>query len=434
MASLRNSIVRVMRQNKSAIAGTGFVVADEGLVATCSHVVLPCEQQYTADTFPDEILVQFETTGETRTAYVLAWSWCKEHDIAVLKLDGELPNGSNPVKLGYSQSVNGQTFTSFGFPETGEVKGIWANGKIIGCLDSSNLLQLEDNKITKGFSGAPVCAVNDHVVGMIKVIVRRDQYGKLEEVALAVTVEKLYEVCDKLSAAKAQQNPFVPRAGRIRDIDKLFGRDRELEEVFRLLNDDNNVSIVGRPGIGKSSLLEAVFVRASSRLLTPRKQIFVDLGSISSEDDFWELVCLKAGFPNCRGIKLREAMEQRNLLLIIDRVELLSWNVFSPHIRFFLRSMSESGHLRLVTASNLYLDQLFPRDEHQLSPLANLLIPVELVPWDTSTASSFIASRLLGTSVQFSTDEIDEFIKNSAGHPMKLMNLCYERFETHRSS
>ncbi|MBW4448736.1 MAG: CHAT domain-containing protein [Spirirestis rafaelensis WJT71-NPBG6] len=50
-------------------------------------------------------------------------------------------------------------------------------------------------------------------------------------------------------------NPFVPQNGRVEQPQQFFGRQREIQRVFEVLNSGSSVALIGKDGIGKSSLL-----------------------------------------------------------------------------------------------------------------------------------------------------------------------------------
>src|SRR2546423_1591550 len=109
-----NGIVRI-ESNKRI--GTGFVVSDDGLIATCAHVLGPSR--------PEKALVVFQGSGEQREAVVLAESWraADAEDVALLRVIGELPTGILPLPLGSSLGTEGHSLTTFGHPDIGEIEG-----------------------------------------------------------------------------------------------------------------------------------------------------------------------------------------------------------------------------------------------------------------------------------------------------------------------
>jgi hypothetical protein len=168
---LTAGIVRILN-SEGLTSGTGFVVSDEGLIATCSHVVQSEDSQQRGDPRPDHVDVIFHATGDCRRAIVEP-GWWRAHDVedvAILRLEGILPEDATPLPLGSSQHSKGHPFSSRGyrlaeyFPE-----GLEAEGKIQGYTSYRDqpVLQLLTNQIDQGMSGAPIWDVKSRrVVGI----------------------------------------------------------------------------------------------------------------------------------------------------------------------------------------------------------------------------------------------------------------------------
>ena len=54
-------------------------------------------------------------------------------------------------------------------------------------------------------------------------------------------------------------NPFIPQTGTVDDPPLFFGREGEIKRVFEVLNNNGSVALIGEEGIGKSSLLWAIY-------------------------------------------------------------------------------------------------------------------------------------------------------------------------------
>ena len=125
---LEAAIVRIVAPNGDII-GTGFVLTDDGLIATCAHVVAD------AGAGPGETInFIFHSTGEERQAVVEAEWWRKPdaEDVAILKLIGELPEPVKPLPLGASAGAANHPFETMGFPPTNPTGGILGSGTILG--------------------------------------------------------------------------------------------------------------------------------------------------------------------------------------------------------------------------------------------------------------------------------------------------------------
>jgi hypothetical protein len=185
MADLSSAVVRILKPDHRA-AGTGFVVSGNGLIATCAHVV------QNAGVEPgDAVDLIFHATGERRVAKVVPEYWrdSNTQDVAVLHLEGSLPNDSYPVLLGSSDRANGHDFSTYGFPLHYEV-GMWGSGTIgnlVHYQTAGSMLQLSATKeVTTGFSAVPVLDIDtDRVVGMGSGITAPDQFSRLAETAFA---------------------------------------------------------------------------------------------------------------------------------------------------------------------------------------------------------------------------------------------------------
>ena len=129
---LKAGIVRILKPDGTT-AGTGFVVSKEGLIATCSHVVQDEESQRRGEPRPEVVEVIFHATGERRRARVEPawWRSADAEDVAVLRLEGPLPEEVTPLPLGSSADAIGRTFHTFGFCAGKKEEGLPGKGKII---------------------------------------------------------------------------------------------------------------------------------------------------------------------------------------------------------------------------------------------------------------------------------------------------------------
>ncbi len=235
---------------------------------------------------------------------------------------------------------------------------------------------------------------------------------------------------DKADSPPHPRNPFIPLTGRVDDPKLFFNREKEIRDIFELLNSGSHVSVVGEKGIGKSSVLQAICREAKSQLLQPREGIYLDLQSLENEDEFYMDLCDRLGITENRGYPLNRELKKEQRLLVMDKVEKLTEDGFiESDIASYLRSLAEgmNAPLRLVFGSSQSLDQLY-QDQGKLSPFENLFIPVKLEPWDETTARAFIAQRLASTPVSFSEEEISKIIAETGGHPQQLMRRCYETY------
>ncbi len=226
---IQSGIVRILMPDGST-SGTGFVVSDDGLILTCSHVVQKCRSQERGEPRPDKVQFVFLATGTLAEGRVLAewWQGCEAEDMAVLQVESKLPTGVQALPLGSSTQVGDLSFQSFGFADPNPVGGLQGRGVILGgtTLHDVEVLQLRSQEITPGFSGAPVWVPGvQRVVGMISDIASLDRFGRQGETAFALKSEVIGRVCPQLSIGPPSISPVTTteiEAAGIRENDYVF--------------------------------------------------------------------------------------------------------------------------------------------------------------------------------------------------------------------
>ena len=225
-------------------------------------------------------------------------------------------------------------------------------------------------------------------------------------------------------------NPFNHLAGRIDDPKLVFGRDREVNRIFELLNFGSSVAIIGETEIGKSSLLTLVEYQASIKLNSPRKPIYLNLGNVYDEEDFYFALCDLVGIPLCKGFRLSRELKKHKLLLILDNVENMAWDGFTNQIRSQIRALAEGNDaaLRLLIAANKPLNCLFS-DSSMVSPFENICLEEPLMPWQEPVIKDFIKTRLQNNPITFTELEISKIISDTKGYPQQVMRFCYQLYQ-----
>lgn len=222
-------------------------------------------------------------------------------------------------------------------------------------------------------------------------------------------------------------NPFQPLNGRIEKSEQFFNREKELRDIFEVLNAGSGVELLGDRQIGKSSVLQQVKHLATSALTGKWEPVYVNLHKLHTEAEFYESFCEELGIANCTGINLNRAMRSKRVLLLLDETENLKGNGFTREVRDRLRAFFEDGSLRLVVAACTPLDRLFP-DSHEkgmTSPFQGICLRVELKPWQRETVQRFVAKKLENAGICFSDVEMEKLWQDSQGHPQKLMKACF---------
>ncbi|MGK7894781.1 MAG: trypsin-like peptidase domain-containing protein [Xenococcus sp. (in: cyanobacteria)] len=413
-SELKQYTVRIKAEEKS---GTGFFVAS-GLILTCAHVVTEGDNR--SPITPIKVYWQ-------NTEYIASISQLpanKNIDIALLELTSSIPNHPNVFLDG--SVVNNDSLYSFGYTDDypdGDPRDLIYTG-LTG--DNPPLMTFRDEQIQPGFSGAPLLNKRTgKICGLINK--SRDIYTSLGGRGVSVSV--IFKHFSELKPNVIPNNPFNHLAGRIDDPKLVFGRDKEVNRIFELLNCASSVAIIGETEIGKSSLLRLVEHQAPIKLNSPRKPIYLNLGNVYDEEDFYFALCDLVGINSCKGFRLSRELKKHKLLLILDNVENMAWDGFTNQIRSQIRALAEGNDapLRLVIAANKPLNRLFS-DSSMVSPFENICLEEPISCWSEVIIHNFINYRLQNNPITFTRDEIVKIIAYTGGYPKQVMQCCYQLY------
>ena len=421
-----------VRLTAAGSRGTGFFVA-AGFILTCHHVVKSAGQQ--------SVQVSWPACKQTYTAEV--FKSFETPDLALLQLSSQqegVPIAKQPwVRLDEAVPKLGEDLYSYGYPSDyndGDSATFEYEGDSLS-QDGSKLYKFKAGQANYGLSGAPL--LNPRTGKVCGMVTRsRSPSGDMGGRAIPSTV-LLSLLSDVVplpiwDAPAPLANPFRPLTGRVDDPALFFGRRREIDRVFETLNGGSSVALIGERELGKSSMLWAICQQAAARLQPSRRPVELTLQNLFTEDDFYNELCEQIGIPDCRGRTLDRALRQHRLLLVLDEVERISG--FTRQVREQLRGLAEGGQapVRLVLAASTSLDRLFPDSyqEGQVSPLIGICTEERLQAWDEDTIRAFIADRLAPTPIHFMAMDMDTLIRESQGHPKRLMQLCHQTFARYR--
>jgi WD40 repeat protein len=403
---LMRGVVRILAPD-GATAGTGFLVHQDGFIATCSHVVQSIKDQEGNPPRPEKVRVRFRATGTEVEALVVHWSPFTLADVAILKLMGDVPPGIEPLPLGTSAGVKGHKLETFGFPEAEWIDGLSGGGDILAPTQRCGfpLLQVRSTEITAGFSGAPVWdQLRRRVIGMITLFTATDKFGRLTESAFLVPADTLQNLCPDLRAKDLC--PYQGLAAFTEERSEFFFGRREVIEklVSHLGGGSRFLAVLGPSGSGKSSLIRAGLIprlRQGAAWGSDRWEIQV---SRPLEEPFRALAdqgaaAVSAGLQDVIFRRLTKLSSGESLLLVIDQFEELLVAYPRDVCAAIARQLAEL----LGSSSPLIIILVMRNDFYSL--FAELA--VVLVPW--------LEKNLVNVPARLSRDQVREIIVEPAG-------------------
>src|SRR5919202_2315143 len=132
------------------IVGTGFVVHESGLIATCYHVLKVAGEPFTGKIFTFEPLIDL-----AQAVQATALAQCDQaHDVALLRLNEPLPEGVEVARLVRSDAAeSGMHFETQGYGRLDDAGHRYSYGSAAGTVvgpygrDNTDVLVLESKHL-----------------------------------------------------------------------------------------------------------------------------------------------------------------------------------------------------------------------------------------------------------------------------------------------
>ena len=275
------SVVQICKKlgdNDFSILGTGFIVGDGTLVATCAHVlessccdaaagkqplykVTGTEQacgaiiaDYWVGVLTDGEEYSYEIARRLRLTPFACYA-----DVALLRLTQKARH--RPLPLSMPEEVAKGWLESYGFPRH-EDHGLHAKIEAIGVLHGPKpQMQVESKYLSPGYSGAPIWHAGlEAAIGIATEVKESGRGNALRDVAFMVPAEAVVATFPAELKLCENTEPFV--GFKPFDSDKakfFFGRRDDANRIANIIrNSDSRWLLLRAPsGSGKSSLIRA---------------------------------------------------------------------------------------------------------------------------------------------------------------------------------
>jgi hypothetical protein len=207
----------------------------------------------------------------------------------------------------------------------------------------------------------------------------------------------------------------------------FFDREELLQQIFQILAQGGNISLVGESAIGKTSILRQICNQGKERLssmgVLARDFVYFNLQLVTNEEEFYEALCDVLEIPFSPGYQLVRALRNKHYVLCLDEIEKLDDSAFTSNIRSLLRGLADGVDepLKLIIAGRSPLNILFPDRTTATSPLYNILTQINVEPFSLETTTAFLNHYLVGTGVEFSQEQINQLFIETRGRPGRLL-------------
>ena len=277
MAGYETAIVRLRSWSAGRpTAGLGLLVGSKHVV-TCAQAVNAALGRGLRDQAQpggsDMVTVEFPLLpgAPMRLAEVAAWvppsgSGTVRGDVAGLILTEDAPSGAAPARFAVSDPRPEARLRMFGYPGSpAREHGMWVEVGLRGNV-GGRLVQLEtrSDQIVEapGYSGSPVWDQSTgEVVGLVHAAPKADEPARDIYLLLPLAVALAWE--DPFDYLLVPENPyrglepFTAEHGAV-----FFGRDADIHALSKRVDAQPVLVVVGPPGVGKSSLLNAGLIPA----------------------------------------------------------------------------------------------------------------------------------------------------------------------------
>ena len=263
---LEKFTIQISRPGEEAALGTGILVTNDGLIATCYHVIESIIKSRSAGSGKKYASVSFSNGAIKLQAEILE-QYCKEDlDVAILRID-KIPDDYEEAKLGIRiREYTGHRFVSRGYRKNKRYSHQPSDGTISDIVYSKELstdvIRLESpNYGEEGMSGSAVYDI-DVTLGIVIGMMRfrdEDKEGVDDKASYATPSSTIIRCCPEIEVKNRGLvvNEFLNLIDPFdyesyKDIDHLWVPPKEYDNIITALERDRVAIITGPPEYGKT--------------------------------------------------------------------------------------------------------------------------------------------------------------------------------------
>jgi hypothetical protein len=240
------------------------------------------------------------------------------------------------------------------------------------------------------------------------------------------------------SVEEVRFNPFG-ETGAISNPNQFWNRQQLLREIFEEIEKGSNQSLIGKSGVGKSSILKMVCSKWENNLRNRRieKCIYLDMRAANDEQDFFEMLCKSIGIEPLSGSQLSRALRGKQYIVCIDEVKCLANSSFFTGREINqLSGLSDGSEqpLILIVSSREPLEVIFPETPAYSSAFPGLFLRVNIDEFSKKNLRDFINSKLHQIGVNFNESQIEEIWNVSDGNPRRIQQEARRIFHEIRTT
>jgi hypothetical protein len=231
--------------------------------------------------------------------------------------------------------------------------------------------------------------------------------------------------------------------GLVSNSEEFYGRKEEIENIYERIKTTQSTFIVGEKGLGKSLLLQYLYLNKDKYLENPDNYIYLFIEikeeNISSPNDFFMIllrglykktkdkisISEEVSYENIRNIVFKLDKSGYKLIIFIDEFDLIADNnKFDATFYANLRALAPYKVAYVINS----IKKIDEREDVITSPFFNIFVEIRLLPFNKEEAIELI-NNFSNNQVISSKDDLAFIISVAGFNPFFLKIACSNLFK-----